>query len=95
MVKISEFLEKNGMNYEVRKEQATRTHSNGETVEIEGQYNLIRSTDETVISPSTVSDRYVATNPTKMVKPLEPMIAEGWISPDRCLLFNLVVRTTG
>jgi len=76
------------MNYEVRKEQATRTNSKGAVVEIPGQYHLVRSTDEAVISPSTVSDRYVATNPTKMVAPLEPMISEGWISPNNCFLFK-------
>ena len=52
---ISEFLERKGMNYTVAKEQATRVNSAGETVIIPGQFNLIRSTDERVISPGTVS----------------------------------------
>ncbi len=88
MVKVSEFLEEYNMHYEVRKEQATRTNSEGAVVEIPGQYNLVRSTDEQVISPSTVRDGYVATNPTKMIAPMEPMISEGWVSPSHCYLFK-------
>jgi len=88
MVKVSEFLEKHGMNYDVLKEQATRTNKAGQTVNIEGQFNLVRSTDEYVISPSTVSERYSVTNPTKMCDPISPLVEEGWISPDKAFLFK-------
>jgi hypothetical protein len=76
------------MHYDVIKEQATRTNSKGEIVPIAGQFHLIRSIDEEVISPSTVSERYSVTNPTKMCDPLAPLVAEGWITPDKGYLFK-------
>lgn len=85
---LQDFLEKNKMHYEVIKEQATRTNADGNTVPIEGQFHLVRSTDGEVISPSTVSSRYSVTNPIKMVEPIAPLISEGWITPDKAFLFK-------
>lgn len=87
MVKVAEFLESKGMNYFVQKEQATR-QKDGKTVEIDGQYHLVRSTDGEVISPSTVSERYSAYNPIKMCEPMAPLVSEGWITPDKGFLFK-------
>lgn len=88
MTTIQDFLKEQGMDYSVAKEQATRTNSKGETIIVPGQFHLVRSSDEKIISPSTVSKRYSVTNPTKMVDPIAPLVAEGWIQPDRCFLFK-------
>lgn len=88
MVKISEFLEQCQMHYTVAKEQATRTNRDGKTVQIPGQFNLVRSTDEQVISPSTVRGGYSAMNPTQLVEPLTPLLLENWITPDAGFLFK-------
>lgn len=88
MTITQQFLESKGMHYEVLKEQATRTNRDGVTVPIEGQFNLVRSTDEQVISPSTVSGRYSLMTPSKMAERISPLVKEGWITPDKGFLFK-------
>ena len=88
MTTMAEFLESKGMNYTVAKEQAVRVNSKGEVVPIEGQFNLVRSTDEEVISPGSVSERYSTTWPIKMCEPILPLVAEGWITQDKGFLFK-------
>lgn len=85
---IKEFLTAKGMDYSVEKEQATRMNADGVAVLVPGQFHLVRSTDQKVISPSTVSKRYSVTNPTKMCDPIAPLVAEGWIKPDNGFLFK-------
>lgn len=86
--KVEKFLEDNGMNYTVSKQPAVVRNGDGTYSDVEGQYHLVRSTDGAVISPSTVTDRYAPTNPQQMVEPLNPLVAEGWITPDKCFLFK-------
>lgn len=88
MVKISEFLEEKGLNYKVSKQPAVVRNSDGTYSDVEGQYHLVRSTDGAVISPATVSDRYAPMNPQQLVEPLEPLVSEGWITPDNGFLFK-------
>lgn len=93
MVKISEFLESKGMNYAVSKQAAIvrgADDAKGAPTfrEVEGQWHLVRSTDGEVISPSTVSDRYAPINPQQLVAPLDPLLQEGWITPDEGYLFK-------
>lgn len=85
---LTQFLTDKGMAYEVIKEQVKRVNSKGEIVNVPDQFHLVRSTDEHVISPGTVSNRYSVTNPTKMCDPLAPLVAEGWINPDMGFLFK-------
>jgi hypothetical protein len=85
---LTQFLTDKGMAYDVLKEQAIRKNSKGEIVDIDGQFNLVRSTDEHVISPGTVSERYSLTSPSKMCEPIAPLVAEGWITPDKGFLFK-------
>lgn len=93
MNKMSEFLSEQGMNYTVAKRQSfvERFKADGTSDgyhPAENQYHLVRSTDQEVISPGTVTDRYSTTNPQAMVAPLDPMVAEGWITPDKGFLFK-------
>jgi hypothetical protein len=88
MNQIQEYLKAKGMDYDVSKEQATRINGAGETVPIDNQFHLVRSSDQKVISPSTVSKRYSVTNPTKMCEPIAPLVSEGWIKPDNGFLFK-------
>lgn len=75
------FLEACGMNYSVEKTPALQTLTDGSTREVKGQFHLVRSTDEAVISPKTVSKKYVPMNPRQMILPIAPLIAEGWVTP--------------
>lgn len=81
------FLEDCGMNYTVTKEPAMQRTIGADASplynEVEGQFHLVRSTDLTVISPKTVSGRYTPTNPRDMIGPIAPLIAEGWVTPER------------
>lgn len=81
------FLDKSGMNYTVSKEPAIQRtlDATGQPVysEVEGQFHLVRSTDSAVISPKTVSGKYVPINPRIMIAPVAPLIAEGWVTPHR------------
>lgn len=81
-----QFLEKLGMNYSVTKEPAIQRtlDANGQPQygEVDGQFHLVRSSDSQVVSPKTVSVKYVPTNPRDMISPVAPLIAEGWITPE-------------
>ena len=80
------FLTKVGMNYQVSKEPAIQRTLDKEGKpqynEVEGQFHLVRSTDNAVLSPKTVSGKYTPTNPRDMISTVAPLIAEGWITPD-------------
>lgn len=82
----TDFLTKVGMNYTVTKEPAIQRTLDADGTpqfsEVKGQFHLVRSTDQAVISPKTVSGKYVPTNPRDMISPVAPLIAEGWITPD-------------
>lgn len=82
----TEFLNRVGMNYTVTKEPAfQRTmgpDGSPQFNQVQGQFHLVRSTDLAVLSPKTVSSKYVPTNPRDMISPVAPLIAEGWITPD-------------
>lgn len=88
MVKVSDFLKKHGMNYKVAKYPSAFKKPDGTYVDVEDQYHLVRSTDEVAIDPATVSDIYAPMNPQQLMAPLEPLMSEGWITPDRGFLFK-------
>jgi hypothetical protein len=81
------FLESCGMNYNVTKEPAIQRTLDAEGQpqfnEVKGQFHLVRSTDAQVISPKTVSSKYVPTCPIDMISPVAPLIAEGWVTPEK------------
>lgn len=75
------FLESCGMNYNVLAMPAP--HPVERDQDIKGQFHLVRSTDKAVISPKTVSAKYVPTCPIDMIAPIAPLIAEGWVTPNK------------
>lgn len=77
------FLDKCGMNYTVEKTPAMQQMADGSTREVAGQFHLVRSSDQAVISPKTVSKKYVPVNPRDMISPIAPLIAEGWVTPSK------------
>lgn len=87
MTTTDKFLETCGMNYTVTKEPAIQRvlddQGNASFHEVEGQFHLVRSTDQAVVSPKTVSGKYTPTNPRDMISPIAPLIAEGWVTPDK------------
>jgi hypothetical protein len=83
----TKFLDDSGMNYTVTKEPAIQrtTDANGvpQYNEVTGQFHLVRSTDKAVVSPKTVSGKYTPTNPRDMILPVAPLIAEGFVTPEK------------
>lgn len=81
----TKFLDDFKMNYAVTKEPAIQRtlDANGEPQysEVDGQFHLVRSTDQAVVSPKTVSGKYVPTCPIDMISPVAPLIAEGLVTP--------------
>lgn len=75
------FLESCGMNYTVLTMPAP--HPVERDQDIKGQFHLVRSTDKVVVSPKTVSAKYVPTCPIDMISPIAPLIAEGWVTPEK------------
>lgn len=83
-----QFLEKHGMNYSVTKVPAAIKNIDGSFSTVDNQFHLVRSSDQKVVSDKTVSRVYQPYDPRKMSLPLAPLVAEGWISPDRGFLFK-------
>jgi len=86
MQATTDFLNREGMNYSVQAMLAP--HPVHRDQNVEGQYHLVRSTDNVVISPKTVSKKYVATCPIDMIAPIAPLIAEGWVTPERGFMLS-------
>jgi hypothetical protein len=86
-ITTTKFLDESGMNYTVTKEPAVQRtlDADGQPQynDVKGQFHLVRSTDKAVVSPKTVSAKYVPTNPRDMILPVAPLIAEGWITPEK------------
>ena len=80
------FLLEHGMDYTVNKMPAP--HPVNRDQDVKGQFHLVRSTDNHVVSPKTVGSGYTTMTPRQMLVPIEPLIAEGWITPDKCHVIN-------
>jgi hypothetical protein len=81
-----QFLKEWGMDYTVNMLPAP--HPIDREKNVEGQFHLVRSSDNKVISPKTVSDRYKMTCPSEMVEPISALLAEGWITPTRGMILG-------
>lgn len=74
---MPEFLERAKMGYDVLKEQATRVNAEGVVVDVPNQFHLVRSDDQRVVSPSSVTARYFVRTPTDLATVLDPIVQNG------------------
>jgi len=78
---IGEFLTAAGRDYFIKKAKVYQAC--GDTfAEVENQFHLVRSTDERVVSPHTVSDQYAPLSLVDMAEELQPWCDQGWATPD-------------
>lgn len=78
---IPAFLKAAGRDYFIKKAPAFQRFG-GEFAEVENQFHLVRSTDERVVSPHTVSDQYAPLSLMDIAEELQPWCDQGWATPD-------------
>jgi hypothetical protein len=74
---MQEFLTEAVMDYTVAKEQATRVNLDGTVVNVPNQFHLVRSDDQRVVSPSTVTKKYETRIPRDLATVLDPIVQNG------------------
>jgi uncharacterized protein (UPF0332 family) len=85
---LQELLTARGMDYAVHKQQVSvpawkvGEYTLVETVPVENQHVIRRSSDGVVVSPMTVSDGYGEIAPVDMLDDLDPFVSEKWATPD-------------
>lgn len=52
------------------------------TVEVPGQYHLVRSTDNKIVSPQTVRNKYTVLQPSTQIDVLREYVDQGWATVD-------------
>lgn len=78
---LPEFLKSAGRDYFIKKAKVYQAC--GDTfAEVENQYHLVRSTDERVVSPHTVTDQYAPLSLVDIADELQPWCDQGWATPD-------------
>lgn len=89
---LEQFIKDQGMDYDVLKNPSFQSFIDSNGVngfrEVPGQYNLVRSTDQVVVSPRTVSGTYRTITPRTMAESIEPFVSEGWIVPVKGFVFS-------
>lgn len=78
---IPAFLKAAGRDYFIKKSPAYQRFG-GEFAEVENQYHLVRSSDERVVSPHTVTDQYAPLSLMDISEELQPWCDQGWATPD-------------
>lgn len=75
------FLKAAGRDYFIKKVPVYQRFG-GEFAEVENQFHLVRSTDERVVSPHTVTEQYAPLSLLEMAEELQPWCDQGWCTPD-------------
>jgi len=79
---LQKFLEVTGRNYFIKKAPVLQRFGGGEIAEVENQYHLVRSVDERVVSPHTVTDQYAPLSLMDVAEEIAPWVQAGWATPD-------------
>jgi hypothetical protein len=84
---LGKFLETAGRNYYIKKAPVFQRFGTGDVAgdhfaEVENQFHLVRSNDERVVSPHTVSEQYAPLSLMDMAEEVAPWIQAGWATPD-------------
>lgn len=77
-----EFLKAAGRDYWVKKTPAIQRFSGQEYAEVENQFHLVRSSDDRVISPHTVTKQYAPLSLMGIADEVRPWTDAGWATPD-------------
>lgn len=75
------FLQKAGRDYYIQKAPVFQRFD-GEFAEVENQYHLVRSNDQRVVSPHTVTGQYAPLSLVDIAEELQPWCDAGWCTPD-------------
>jgi len=78
---VSEFIKAAGRDYRIQPSQAY-VDILGEKRPVPGQFHLVRSSDNAVVSPHTVTGHYDPLCLTDIAEDLEPFASQGWATPD-------------
>lgn len=78
---LPEFLKDAGRDYYIQKAPVYQKFG-GEFAEVENQFHLVRSSDDRVVSPHTVTDQYAPLSLMDMAEELQPWCDAGWCTPD-------------
>lgn len=78
---IPGFLKAAGRDYFIKKSPVYQMFGN-EFAEVENQYHLVRSNDDRVVSPHTVSGQYAPLSLMDIADELQPWCDQGWCTPD-------------
>jgi len=84
---LRDLAEKGNMLHRINKvpaEVTIWTPEGSRTVEVPNQHHLVRSDDQRVVSPSTVTDRYGVMEPELIVNQLDVYVNAGFARPDAC-----------
>lgn len=79
---LHKFLERAGRSYYIKKAPVFQRFGGGEIAEVENQYHLVRSVDERVVSPHTVTDQYAPLSLMDVAEEIAPWVQAGWATPD-------------
>lgn len=79
---LQKFLEKANRNYYIKKAPVFQRFGGGEIAEVENQFHLVRSVDEKVVSPHTVTDQYAPLSLMEVAEEVAPWVQAGWATPD-------------
>lgn len=78
---LQKFLEKANRNYYIKKAPVFQRFG-AEFAEVENQFHLVRSVDERVVSPHTVTDQYAPLSLMDVAEEIAPWVQAGWATPD-------------
>lgn len=78
---LHKFLTAAGRDYYIKKAKVYQSFGDS-FAEVENQYHLVRSVDERVVSPHTVTDQYAPLSLMDVAEEIAPWVQAGWATPD-------------
>lgn len=79
---LPEFLREAGRDYYVKKVPAFQANPDGTFSEVSEQFHLARSSDNVVVSPTTVKAQYGVLSLMDIAEEVKPMVDAGWAQPE-------------
>jgi len=78
---LAKFLKEANRNYYIQKVPAYQKFD-GNFAEVKNQFHLVRSVDQRVVSPHTVTDQYAPLSLMDVAEEVSPWVEAGWATPD-------------
>ena len=83
---LQKFLEAADRNYYIKKVPAFQflgdLDGEAQYAQCENQYHLVRSSDQRIVSPHTVTDQYAPLSLMDVAEEVAPWVQAGWATPD-------------